>query len=144
MHNIMLARAEVQQKFSLKEFGGAEAIWQTTEEAKALFEKIRAHKVQQKICNRRSEELAEKGRRCLSASFMKFFITSRMGLGIKDIGAGKRDGKLQTNFRKDMINAYGSQHKNEDLLWCPIIGKWNRPQGMRAAHLFAYIHRQTP
>ncbi|KKA18479.1 hypothetical protein T310_7576 [Rasamsonia emersonii CBS 393.64] len=98
-----------------------------TEEAKAIFERIKAHKVQQRICSQRSENLAEKGKRSLRASFMKLFTTSKMGLGIKDTGAGN----------------YGSQQpEDEDLLWCPIMRKWTPSKQMKAAHLFPYMHGQ--
>jgi hypothetical protein len=142
VENLMRVRAEVGRKISLREFSGPEAVWQTTEEAKNLFQQIKAHQVKSQICNQRSEQLTEKGDRSMRASFIKLFTTSKMGLGIKDTGAGKRDGKLQTDFRKEMIKVYGSQHESEDLLWCPIVGKWTNPKDMKAAHLFAYVHGQ--
>jgi HNH endonuclease len=138
VENLMRARAEVGRKISLRGFSGPEAVWQTTEEAKKLFQQIKAHQVKSQICNQRSGQLTEKGDRSMRASFMKLFTTSKMGLGIKDTGASKRDGKLQTDFRKEMIKVYRSQHKSEDLLWCPIVGKWTNPKDMKAAHLFAH------
>jgi hypothetical protein len=53
----------------------------------------------------RSHLVTSKG---LKPSFMKLFTTSKMGLGIKNTGAGKRDGWLQTEFKREMLRDYGS------------------------------------
>jgi hypothetical protein len=69
---------------------------------------------------------------------MKLFTTSKMGLAIKDTGAGKRNRKDQNNFRTEIINAYASRHEEQDWLWCPILGEWLHSKHTTAAHLFAY------
>ncbi|RAK95443.1 HNH endonuclease signature motif containing protein [Aspergillus ibericus CBS 121593] len=145
VEGILLERIKVERKISLRDFSGPEAEWQKTEEAKMLFEQIRAHEVTTAACNKRIEQLeprASWGRR-LRASFMKLFTTSKMGLGIKNTGAGERDGRSQTQFRTDMIEVYGSRNPERDeYLWCPIMGKYFHKRLMTAAHLFAYMHGQ--
>ncbi|KAL2013900.1 hypothetical protein VTN00DRAFT_1425 [Thermoascus crustaceus] len=56
---------------------------------------------------------------------MKLFTTGKMGLGIKNTGAGERDKKIQ-----------------EDWAWCPILSEWFPESDTRAGHLFAYMHGQ--
>jgi len=142
-NNIMAQRAETERKVSLQDFKGPRSEWETSEEVKSTLERIKAYKVQRRICNQRSEKLREKGSRSLRASFVKLFTTSKMGLGIKDTGAGKRDGKLQSQFRKAMIDAYGSRHPTEEgLLWCPILERWTPEKEMTAVHLFSWMHGQ--
>jgi hypothetical protein len=140
IENLMIQRAKVDHKVSLRDFDGLEAEWQATEKAKEIFEELKAHEVQHRICSGRAEKLAEGGKRSLRASFMKFFTTSKMGLEIKDTGAGKRDRSIQAKFRNDMIEVYLSKHQEEDWLWCPIFGHYFPPNDMTAGHLFAYMH----
>jgi hypothetical protein len=45
-------------------------------------------------------------RRC----FMKIFTTSRMGMGIKNTGAGPRGTSMQSNFKDNLVKAYNAQH----------------------------------
>lgn len=73
---------------------------------------------------------------------MKLFTTSKMGLGIKNTGAGERDKKIQGDFRNKMFEVYGSRHPTEDWAWCPIISEWFPKSDTRASHLFAYMHGQ--
>ncbi|RWQ91615.1 hypothetical protein C8Q69DRAFT_122967 [Paecilomyces variotii] len=142
-NNIMIQRAETERNISLQDFKGPRSEWETTEEAKSILERIKAYKVQRRICDQRSEKVGEKGSHSLRASFVKLFTTSQMGLEIKDTGAGKRDGKLQIQVRKATIDAYGSRHPTEeDLLWCPILERWTPESEMTAAPLFAWMHGQ--
>jgi hypothetical protein len=142
VENLLIQRTEIDRKVSLGDFDGLEAEWQATEKAKEIFEELKAHKVQHRICSGRAEKLAEGGKRSLRASFVKFFTTSKMGLDIKDTGAGKRDRSLQAKFRNDMMEVYLSKHREEDWLWCPILGEYFTPNDMTAGHLFAYMHGQ--
>ncbi|KAJ9298211.1 hypothetical protein DTO271G3_3816 [Paecilomyces variotii] len=141
--NIMAQRAETERNISLQDFKGPRSEWETTEEAKSILERIKAYKVQRRICNQRSEKLGEKGSCPLRARLVKLCTTSRMRLGIKDTGAGKRHGKLQSQFRNAMIDAYGSRHPTEEgLLWCPILERWTPEKQMTAVYLFAWMHGQ--
>jgi hypothetical protein len=93
--------------------------------SEGYFERIKAYKAQYRIYNQHSVDLAGNGKRSLRASFMKLFVTSKMGLAINlDIGVGKCDGWLQTEFRREMLRKYGSKHKDQDWIWCPVLGKW--------------------
>jgi hypothetical protein len=65
-----------------------------------------------------------------------------MDLDVKDTGAGKRDRSLQTKFRNDMIKVYHEKNREEDYIWCPILGQFSTPNDMTAEHLFAYMHGQ--
>jgi hypothetical protein len=103
-------------------------VWQTTDAAKALLEKIRAQEVKKRICSQRAEELEETGKGTLPASFMKLFTTSNMGLNVQQTGAGPRDKKMQRNFRTEMIRLYGSYDKKQERLWCPILREWIIPK----------------
>ncbi|KAL2223429.1 hypothetical protein M432DRAFT_587350 [Thermoascus aurantiacus ATCC 26904] len=95
------------------------------------------------MCEQRSHQLNDTGKgRSLRASFMKLFTTSKMGLGIKSTGAGDRDDKMQNDFRREMIQVYGSLHKTEGWIWCPVLGDWCHKNDTRAAHQFAYRHGQ--
>jgi hypothetical protein len=73
---------------------------------------------------------------------MKLFTTSKMGLGIKDTGAGKRRQRVQMDFRNQMIELYGSKEPDESSFWCPILGRYCDPRHMKAGHLFAAMHGQ--
>ncbi|KAB8272818.1 hypothetical protein BDV30DRAFT_239130 [Aspergillus minisclerotigenes] len=143
VEEVTLKRAQVERKISFGMFKGTEAEWEKTEEAKRLFEEIRSREVTKKLARKRQEDLEEMSKgRTLRASFMKLFTTSKMGLGIADTGAGKRDRSAQTKFRQDMIEKYGAQHPEEDFLWCPILGQWVSDDHITAAHLFAWMHGQ--
>ncbi|KAE8164545.1 hypothetical protein BDV40DRAFT_298344 [Aspergillus tamarii] len=140
---VTLKRAQVERKISFGMFKGTEAEWEKTEEAKRLFEEIRSREVTKKLARKRQEDLEEMSNgRTLRASFMKLFTTSKMGLGIADTGAGKRDRSAQSKFRADMIERYGAQHPEESFIWCPIFGQWLSAEGVTAAHLFAWMHGQ--
>lgn len=67
--------------------------WEKTEEeAKKLFEQLRASEYKTRSCEKRAERLNEENqRRYRPARFMKLFTTSKMGLGISTTGAGKRN-----------------------------------------------------
>jgi HNH endonuclease len=131
----------VARKISLRDFNGLESNWKNGEEAKSIFEQIHSHEVQKMICTQRSEEPVER-KRSIRSTFMKLFTTSKMGLAIKDTGAGKRNRKDQINFRTEIINSYASRHEKQDWLWCPILGEWLHSKHTTAAHLFAYMHGQ--
>lgn len=86
-----LKRSEVQRKISLRDFtrnGESPAEWETTEEARNLFEQIRAQEAAAKICQDQANKLSgRKEKRSLRASFTKLFTTSKMGLNVLTPGA---------------------------------------------------------
>jgi hypothetical protein len=143
VENLLLERHHLEKQISLRDFHGSEAVWKNTDEAKALFEKIRAQEVKERICHQRSQELKETGNRTLRAAFMKLFTSSKMGLNIKQTGAGARSKKMQSDFQSKMIDLYGSRHESQKhWLWCPVLGDWEVAQHVTTAHLFAYMHGQ--
>ncbi|KAN0074034.1 hypothetical protein V8E54_007971 [Elaphomyces granulatus] len=141
IEGLILQKHEVARNISLRDFNGFEAEWKDCEEAKSIFEQIRSHEVQKKICIQRSEELVGR-KRSIRSSFMKLFTPSNMGLAIKDTGASKRNRKDRNNFRTEIIDAYASRYEKQDWLWCPILGEWIHSKHTTAAHLFAYMHGQ--
>jgi HNH endonuclease len=142
VESLLLDRHHLDKKISLRDFCGTEAVWRDSDEAKALFEKMRAQEVRKRISQQRAQELEEKGTRTLRASSMKLFTASKMGLNIKQTGAGPRDKKVQSEFRNEIIRVYGSRHEHKKWLWCPILGSWEAREHMTAAHIFPYMHGQ--
>lgn len=63
-----------------------------------------------------------------------------------DIGRGERNSSVQSNFRKALIEAYGSSNPNpgwEDTIWCPVLHRWVSKQNSSAGHIFSYRHGQN-
>lgn len=141
----MAQKNRVNQSISLRDFPGLRAEWENTEEAKEIREKIKAHELQQEIFSRRSEELLTNKsngnlfRRC----FITLFATNKVGIGIKGTGFGKRYRKLQGDFRKKLIEYYGSASVDEPrALWYPVLGRRIPSSNLKAGHLFAHMHGQ--
>jgi hypothetical protein len=63
---------------------------------------------------------------------MKLFTTSKMGLNIKQTGAGPRDKQMQSNFRTEMIKLYACYDEKQERLLCPILSEWIIPKYMTA------------
>ena len=79
----------------------------------------------------------------LRRSFMRFFTTSKLGLGILGSSAGKRNSRLQSDFRKKVIAYYGSSNgQTIEELWCPIVGADLPSVFTCAAHIFGYMNGQ--
>lgn len=147
IEQVTLIKSEVQRKISLRNFieasGGSETEWQKTEEAQVLFQKIRAQETFSKIYEKQALRLEGGKKRSLRASFVKLFTSSKMGLNITTTGVGKRDSRLQSKFRFDLIDAYDCQYSGPELfLWCPVMGAWFMDNQVIAAHLFAHMHGQ--
>ena len=141
--NLILQKAEVDRKISLRDFSGPEADWQQTDAAKSIMQRIKAQHTETKLYTKRKEELeGEEGKRSLRASFMKLFTTSKMGLGIMNTGAGKHDSQAQSAFRDELITVGNARHETNDWLWCPVLGDWCSNIDVEAAHLFPYMHGQ--
>jgi hypothetical protein len=143
VEDLMVKRSEMDREVSLSRFAGPEAAWKETEEAKGIFQRIQAHTLQRRICSEKVDKLANtSNKRSLRASFMKLFTTAKMGLGIKNTGAGKRDREVQNEFRQQLIKVYDCKEPNEDGLWCPILRRYCPSRDMIAGHLFASMHGQ--
>ncbi|KAJ9489208.1 hypothetical protein VN97_g4079 [Penicillium thymicola] len=143
IEKISLERSEVDRKISLGSFDGVEEVWEKTDEGKMILERIKAQQQMKKICEDRVFQLQNgPPRRSLRSSFMKLFTTSSMGLAIKDIGAGQRNTSQQSNFRRDLIQAYKAEHPTEEWLWCPILGDYTDEDDIQASHLFPYMNGQ--
>jgi hypothetical protein len=144
VEEIEIAKSDTQRKISLQSFRGNETEWEKTDEAKAIFERIKAQEQAKKICDLRIRDLnPTKPRRGLRPAFMKLFATSKAGLNIPTPGAGRRDPRLMSAFRSEMIEKYNAKHDSEDFLWCPVLAAWCSSDEVIAAHLFAYMHGQA-
>ncbi|KAL9099680.1 MAG: hypothetical protein Q9163_004854 [Psora crenata] len=144
-------RSELNRKISLRDFqletGGDEQAWIQTDKARELMEEAKSQALDQKLCLRQAERLqssAETEKGTLRRVFMKFFVTSKLGLGITGTGAGKRDSRVQSNFRAALIEASNCVNPAplEDQIWCPITSRFWPPSATTAAHIFAFHHGQ--
>ncbi|OJJ44490.1 hypothetical protein ASPZODRAFT_168752 [Penicilliopsis zonata CBS 506.65] len=143
VESTILKKTRIVSEISLSEFPGDASEWERTEEARRLFEQIRAQKHRVASFQSQSAKLSlSKPRRSLRESFMKLFTTSPVGLGIKT-GAGARDGHIQSNFRSGLIRDYQSMHSDGMHAWCPILGDYYPSRAMTAAHIFSYKHGQS-
>ncbi|KAL3457609.1 hypothetical protein BJX64DRAFT_295846 [Aspergillus heterothallicus] len=145
VERLLLARAEINRKVSLRDFEGTQTEWEQTDEAKAIFQSIKAGEKMVKLCGTRKEDLDQEKWstwRRIRASWMQLFTSSKNGLGVKT-GQGKRDPKMQSAFRDELIRVGNAQHPVHDCLWCPVLGDWVQAEFVGAAHLFPYMHGQT-
>ncbi|RAQ50236.1 hypothetical protein AFGD_011576 [Aspergillus flavus] len=141
--NLVLQKADVDRKISLRDFSGPEAEWQQTDAAKSIIQRIKAQDAETKLYTKRKEDLeGKREKRSLRAAFMNLFTTSKMGLGIMTTGAGKRDSEAQSEFRNQLITMGNARHETQDWLWCPVLGDWCSDDDIQAAHLFPYMHGQ--
>ncbi|OJJ46697.1 hypothetical protein ASPZODRAFT_142496 [Penicilliopsis zonata CBS 506.65] len=114
-------------------------MWAQTEEARQLFEQLRAQ--QCRVTSfRKQAEAPKPERRSLGASFINLFISSPMGLGIRT-GMEPRDSRFQSQFRMKLLEDY--EVVKNGKIWCPIMQDWFPPSTMTAAHLFSYKHGQA-
>ncbi|OJJ42924.1 hypothetical protein ASPZODRAFT_2118784 [Penicilliopsis zonata CBS 506.65] len=91
VETIILQKTSIASEISLARFTGPESKWEEGEEAKKLFQQIRAH-------------------RHLVSSFTAYsecLTTSSSGMGIARSGARKRDNR-QTEFRRQLLADYAS------------------------------------
>lgn len=79
-------------------------------------------------------------------TFMKFFTTSYLGLGIsRDNRGNKRDDSVQSNFKADLIKQYNARHPDNlrsNTLWCSVLGEFLATESVVAAHIFPSYHGQ--
>ncbi|KAJ5093164.1 hypothetical protein N7456_009025 [Penicillium angulare] len=144
VEDLELKDAEIRRKISICSSGLSESEWsKTNKDAQGIIEQIRASEQSKKIFERQIHKLEPvKRSRYFRASFMKFFTTSKIGLGVQTTGTGKRDSRTQQEFRRRLIQEYQAQHPRENWLWCPIIGDYLDPELIIAAHLFPWKHGQ--
>ncbi|RYP10128.1 hypothetical protein DL764_000838 [Monosporascus ibericus] len=88
----------------------------------ARFEKIRYKK--------QAERIAKRGP--LRRAFQALFTTSQIGLGIRNIGIGKRSRREQSEFRDSLIVSYGGAREHPRLPTL-IIGLHDVATGREAA-----------
>ncbi len=146
----MQQRTEIHRRISVRDFlekgGKDEADWENTDEAKRLFEQLRAEQAEEGLCEKQAKRITygDDEAKTKRRAFIQLFTTSKLGLGINTTGAGRRPNEEQSDFRKALIKAYDSRHpKNRKWLWCPILKEWVAESEATAAHLFAYMHGQA-
>lgn len=144
-------RNEINRKISLREFqsktGSDEQEWLKTSKAKEFIEEMRSQMLDEKLCRKQAHRLQlEPGKedKTFRRVFMKFFTTSKRGLGIMGTGAGKRESSVQGNFRAALLEVSRSRHPDpaRQTIWCPIISSYIDMHATTAAHIFAFHHGQ--
>ncbi|KAL2867170.1 HNH endonuclease signature motif containing protein [Aspergillus lucknowensis] len=133
----IVRKASLMSEICLSEYKGSAADWERTEEARNLFETMRVHGRRVASYSKHREELSlSKPQRPLRAAFMKFWTSSKSGLGIIT-RAGPRNSKMQLDFREEMLRDYESLDEHGNA-WCPVLGGYLSPQLVTASHLFPY------
>jgi hypothetical protein len=143
VEEIAVKRLRVASDISFSEFTGEREQWEKSEEAKKLFEQIRAKEYRMEMFKKRAEALSTQtstGR--LKELFMKIFTTSPIGMGIKS-GEGQRDPRIQLLFRRDLLQESRSLDESGEWAWCPILKDYFLLADVTAAHIFSYKHGQT-
>ncbi|KAJ9318384.1 hypothetical protein DTO271D3_1046 [Paecilomyces variotii] len=145
VEEMYLRKTRVASEISLSKFKGPDSAWAKSEEARSLFEQIRAQEYRVRSFSAQSKALSlDDPKRTLRGSFMKFFTTSTLGLGIQEgSGAGKRDSTIQSSFRSRLLEKYESLDDTGEYAWCPILHKFIAKENTTAAHLFSYKHGQV-
>ena len=141
---------ETNKKISERDFQAAEEIpvWAQSEEARDFAEKIHMADTTRKMYERQALRLenapVKPEQRNMRSVFMKYLMTSKLGLGISSTGACRRSTDDQSKFRDELIKVSNSKHEDPKVvhLWCPMTQKWVPPQSTTAAHIFAYQHGQ--
>ncbi|CAD6591838.1 MAG: hypothetical protein ASARMPRED_005779 [Alectoria sarmentosa] len=122
--------------------------WIESEEAKSLHEKKSALELNVKLFKEQADgRTVEEGNddQLQLRHFMQLCTNSTKGLAISDndSGMGRRDPKIQSDFREALIKAGNSNHPhpNNDDLWCPVLNGW--VEHTTAAHIFPYNQGQA-
>lgn len=55
----------------------------------------------------------------------------------------KKDCKLQSDFRTQLLKVYESVVPATGFIWCPILHEYAVEESMTAAHIFSYKHGQS-
>ena len=132
---------ESDRKVSIVESKLSEDEWKETPEAQRFSEQIKASEQTKKIYKKRREALQKRESPARTA-FMKLFVSSKIGLGIRTTGVGKRPTADQANFRQALIEVHDAKEPGYDALWCPIMGEYLDSDLVVASHLFAWGHGQ--
>lgn len=143
VESIILQKTRVMTDISITEFQDDSSAWERTDEARELFQQIRAQQHRTASFTAQSEVLMlNKPKRSLRETFMRLFTTSSIGLGIST-GTGKRDGGFQADFRSQLLNDYASLDETGDWAWCPILHKYLPHRNVTASHIFPHKHGQA-
>lgn len=141
-------RTELQTKRSMTDFmEGREDIadaereaWEKTHEAKTLNEKRSAQLLNAKLYQDQAViRTVESYDQVKLRHFMQLYTMSPKGLKVgQATGMGRRDPRVQSEFRSQLINACNSTHPDEkdQRQWCPIVSGF--VEDNRAAHIFPY------
>ncbi|KAL1846747.1 hypothetical protein Plec18170_009038 [Paecilomyces lecythidis] len=143
IEEIHLRKTRVTSEISLSTFKGPDSAWEKSEEARKLFEQIRAQEYRVRSFSAQSKALSlDSKKRTLRGSFMKLFTTSTLGLGIQEGTGEKRDSAIQRDFRTKLLEKYESLDETGEYAWCPILHQYIAQENTTAAHIFSYKHGQ--
>lgn len=128
----------------IKKGHGDRQAWRSSSEARELMEQQRATELERRVCDRQAAALNQGTlEQSVRRTFIKLWTAAKDGLNITvTAGAGRRNSRMQSNFRQNLIDVSKSHHPDPELdtMWCPIRRIWT--YDVRAAHLFAYHHGQ--
>ncbi|QDS70926.1 hypothetical protein FKW77_006679 [Venturia effusa] len=117
-----------------------------SEDGKNFLVRLKAEEIETNNYKKQAERMKSSGSEMKqqSQAFLKFFLTSSLGLQLKGPTAGDRDTRDQSQFRAAMIEAYNLRNPNPKLakIWCPFLGDWVLAQEMQASHIFPYRYGQ--
>lgn len=144
IEQLYMRKTRIASDVSFSHFDGPSPDWQKTQEARHLFEHIRAQNYRISSFSAQKENLShKKPKRSLREAFLKLFTTSPRGLGINQgAGAGNRDSGVQSNFRRELLEKYESLDETGSFAWCPILHEHLSLRNVTAAHIFSYKHGQ--
>ncbi|KAF8536656.1 hypothetical protein BDD12DRAFT_278020 [Trichophaea hybrida] len=54
-------------------------------------------------------------------------------------GQENRSSKLQSQFRKELIDIYGGYDEGRINIFCPVVGGFLDPERVKAAHIYPYV-----
>lgn len=145
IERLSLERSESTRKIAIIEHNDPHTGWEFTEAGKNLLKQIEAERLSIKLYEERTKSLEERapGNRSLRSSFMKLFTTSTMGMAVTGTGAGKRNTRDQSSFRKKLIKVYDAKNPELDYIWCPVLGQWVDEDMITASHIFPWKHGQA-
>ena len=125
---------------------GSEEDFMNTPTARPLQEQLKVWETKRNIYRTRAIELKKssknpEGRTC--RVFMQLFTSSPLGLNIKETIAGRRDTKIQVDFRKEIIQRYGLASPNiPKFLWNLVSQRYEPASSFTASHIVAWRHGQ--
>ncbi|CAE7023208.1 hypothetical protein HRS9139_00840 [Pyrenophora teres f. teres] len=125
---------------------GSEEDFMNTQYARPIQEQVKVWETRQKIYQSRAIELragSKNPERRTRHVFMQLFTSSPLGLNIKEAIAGRRESKLQSNFKSEIIRRYDltSSHPR-DYLWSIFSQRYEDADNFTASHIVAWKHGQ--